>query len=112
MKQALLIAVGVLVMSSPSFSQGSTETELRGGRAYDLQDRQLAELLSGVGDVPSGRRLGRGAGFLLRSGDTTVAVRCDPQETMRACVEATTTLLERARATLPSRGNPGTQPPQ
>jgi hypothetical protein len=41
-----------------------------------------------------------------------VAVRCDPRETMRACVDATTTLLERARSALPPSGTPATPPPR
>ena len=67
----------------------------------------LEELLRDIGDDGPGRRLRRGAGFLLRSGDATMAVRCDPQENMRACVDATTTLLERARSALPPGGAPG-----
>jgi hypothetical protein len=39
-----------------------------------------------------------GASFMLRAGDTRLAVRCSPSESMRACVEAATTLMDRARA--------------
>jgi hypothetical protein len=39
-----------------------------------------------------------------------VAVRCDPQESMRACVDATTTLLDRSRSAMPPGGAPTTPP--
>ena len=111
MKKALVIAAGLMLIALPALSQSSTETEA-GDRSYDRRDRdELEELLRGLDDGPSGRRLSRGAAFLLRSGDATVVVRCDPRETMRACVEATTTLLERARSALPPAGTPGTPPP-
>lgn len=111
MKKALLMAAGLMLISLPALSQSSTDTEDR-GRPYDRRDNDLEELLRGIGNDASGSRVRRGAAFLLRSGDATVAVRCDPQETMRACVEATTTLLERARSMLPPGGAPGTPPPR
>ena len=111
MTKALLVAVGMMLISLPAVSQSSTDPEDR-ARSNDRRDRDLEELLRDVGDDGPGRRLRRGAGFVLRSGDATVAVRCDPQENMRACVDATTTLLERARAALPPAGTPGTAPPR
>lgn len=42
-------------------------------------------------------RMGGGAAFRIRSGDQVVAVRCPREETMKACVDATTTLIERLR---------------
>jgi len=42
--------------------------------------------------------MGGGAHFVFRSGDTRLGVKCDPQEPMRACVEAAVTLMERARS--------------
>jgi hypothetical protein len=108
MKKALVVAAGLMLVALPALSQSSTDSD---DRSYDRRDRDdLEELLRGIGDDGPGRRLRRGAGFLLRSGDATVAVRCDPQENMRACVDATTTLLERARATLPPAGTPPTPP--
>ena len=111
MKKALLIAAGLTLIALPALGQSSTDTDDR-GRSYDRRDRDdLEELLRGIGDDGAGSRLRRGAGFLLRSGDATVAVRCDPQENMRACVDATTTLLERARAALPPGNTPATPLP-
>lgn len=43
----------------------------------------------------------RGARFMVRSGDAAVAVRCDAEESMRSCLDATLTLLERARGLSP-----------
>ena len=111
MKKALLMAAGLMLISLPALSQSSTDTEDR-GRSYDRRGRDIEELLRGIGDEPSGSRLRRGAAFLLRNGDATVAVRCDPQENMRACVDATTTLLKQARTSLPPGGAPGTPPPR
>ena len=111
MKKALMMAAGLMLISLPALSQSSTENEDR-GRSYDRRDGDLEELLRGIGDDGAGSRLRRGAGFLLRSGDATMAVRCDPEENMRACVDAATTLLERARSTLPAGATPGAPPPR
>lgn len=66
------------------------------------------------GDARGGRRDGRsygmGASFLLRSGNMRRAVRCGAQETMRACVEAATTLLHRARSAAEPRQGSATLP--
>lgn len=51
-----------------------------------------------------------GASFLLRSGDMRLAVRCGAQESMRACVEAATTLLDKARAAADARPGAATPP--
>ncbi len=51
-----------------------------------------------------------GAAFFLRSGDGTVAVRCDPQDSMKSCVDATLTLMDRARSMQPSGAAPGGPP--
>ena len=111
MKKALVMAAGLTLIALPALSQSSTDTEDR-GRSYDRRDGDLEELLRGIGDDGPGRRFRRGAGFLLRSGDATMAVRCDPEENMRACVDAATTLLERARSTLPAGATPGAPPPR
>jgi hypothetical protein len=92
MKKALLIATGLILFAVPALGQSSNDTDER-GRSYDRRDRDdLEELLRSIDDA-------------------TVAVRCDPQENMRACVEATTTLLERARSALLPGGAPTTPPP-
>ena len=42
-----------------------------------------------------------------RAGEATLTVRCDPRDSMRSCVDAATTLLDRARSAMPSGGGPG-----
>lgn len=104
MKGVFVLAAGLLLAPLPALSQSSSDQSERtsSGSRSDLED-----LLRGIGDEVSGGVARRGAGFLLRSGDATVAVRCDPRESMRACVEATTTLLERGRNILGAAGGTG-----
>jgi hypothetical protein len=116
MKKALLVAAGLILIALPAFSQSSDDIGDRGS-SYSRRDRDLDDLLRGLDERRSGGGPARGAGFLLRAGDATLAVRCDPRDTMRACVEAATTLIERARAAMPSAGGsggaaPGTPPPR
>ena len=88
-----------LLISYPALSQSSTEP---GRRDRDL--RELEELLRG--DERSSGPSRRGFGFLLRSGDAMIVARCDPRESMKACVEATSTLLEKARSMTPAATTP------
>jgi len=116
MKKALLVASGLMLVALPAFSQSSDEPEDRGS-SYSRRDRDLEDLLRGLdGGIGRGGPA-RGAGFLLRSGDATLAVRCDPRDSMRACVDAATTLIERARTAMPPGGGsggaaPGAPPPR
>ena len=74
----------------------------------------MEDILRGIGDHGREGRRG-GASFFLRNGDAIVAVRCDPQDSMKSCVDSTLTLLDRARSMQPSGaapgGTPGGQPP-
>jgi hypothetical protein len=111
MKKTLLMAAGLMLISLPVYSQSSGDSDTH-GQSYGRQGRDLEDFLRDVtGDAP-GQRLRRGAAFLLRSGDTTLAVRCDPQENMRACVDAGTTLLERARSMISPGGAAATPAPR
>ena len=106
MTKALLLTAVLMLAPLPAASQ-SDDRDRDPRRGRDIED-----LLRDIGDGGPGSR--RGASFLLRSGDATVAVRCDPQDTMRACVDATVTLLDRARTLVPSGGAgtpPGGTPP-
>jgi Ni/Co efflux regulator RcnB len=54
-----------------------------------------------------------GAAFRIRSGDQVVAVRCPRDESMRACIDATTSLIEKLRGMRMgggAGGMPGTAP--
>ena len=48
------------------------------------------EMMRGMGQ--------RGASFMLRSGDVRLGVRCSPSESMKACVDAATSLMDRAKS--------------
>ena len=50
-------------------------------------------------------------GFVFRSGDMQIIVRCGAGETMKSCVEATTTLMDRAKAATSGSTAPGTGTP-
>lgn len=110
MRKAFLAAAGLMLIALPAFAQSTDEADDRGS-SHSQRDRDLDDLLRGL-DGGGMRRGGpaRGAGFLLRVGDATLAVRCDPRDSMRACVEAATTLLERARAGMPSGSGTGGAP--
>ena len=111
MKRAFLAAAGLMLIALPAFGQSSDDSGDRSS-SYSRQDRDLDDLLRGLDGGGMGRGgPTRGAGFLLRAGDTTLAVRCDPRDSMRACVEATTTLRERARAGMPSGSGPSGSAP-
>jgi hypothetical protein len=113
MNKAFLTTAVLLLSSLPAFSQDARGGDERDS-SYSRKDRDLDDLLRGLGDHGREGRRG-GASFVLRNGDSVVAVRCDPQDSMKACVDATLTLLDRARSmqspgTAPG-GTPGGQPP-
>jgi hypothetical protein len=110
MKKVLLTAASLMLVALPAFSQSSDDSSDRGS-SYSRQDRDLDDLLRGLDNRMSGQGPQRGAGFLLRSGDATLAVRCDPRDSMRACVDAATALMERARTAMPPGGGPSAPPP-
>jgi hypothetical protein len=111
MKKVLLMAIGLLLAPLPAHSQGAADPDDH-HRSYGARDRDVDEMLRGFDDEGLGRRMrrGRGFGFFMRNGDSVIAVRCDPNDSMKACVEATTTLLEKARAAAPSTASPGASP--
>jgi hypothetical protein len=121
MNRAFVITAVLLLSPFPAFSQNPPGGDGHDS-SYSRKDRDLEDILRGIGDVGrEGPRRGGGAAFFLRSGEQMVAVRCDPQDSMRACVDATLTLLDRARSMQPSGaapapggtpGTPGAQPPR
>ncbi|MBS7695856.1 MULTISPECIES: hypothetical protein [unclassified Chelatococcus] len=54
---------------------------------------------------------GGGSGFLIRSGDTRLAVRCGDRETMRSCVDAALVLFDRVQSRV-TADKPATNNPQ
>lgn len=112
MRKLMLLAAGLVLIPLSALSQtrdSDRDRDRDADRDRDSYRRDVEEILRGT-EGESFRGGGRrGAGFLLRSGDATIAVRCDPRDSMRSCVDATVTLLERARALMPP-GGPGTSP--
>jgi len=115
MNKAIIVAAMLSLSSPPAFSQSASGAD---GRDSSTRiDRALEELLrgGGGGDFDRVLRRGGGAAFFLRHGDATIAVRCDPQDSMKSCVDNTLTLLDKARSMQPSGatpgGTPGGQPP-
>ena len=110
MNRAFVVTAVLLLSPLPAFSQTAPDGEGR-DFSYSRKDRDLEDILRGIGDHGrEGTRRGGGASFFLRSGDATLAVRCDPQDSMKSCVDATLTLLDRARSMLPSGAAPGGAP--
>ena len=114
MYRAFVITAAILLSPLPAFSQNAPAGEGR-DTSYSQRDRDTDEILGALREHRrEGFRRG-GASFVLRHGDSTVAVRCDPQDSMKACVDATLTLLDHARSMAPSGaapgGAPGAQPP-
>jgi len=113
MNRAFVITVVLMLSPFPAFSQTAPGGEGHDS-SYSRKDRDLEDILRGIGDYGHEGRRG-GAAFFLRNGDAMVAVRCDPQDSMKSCVDATLTLLDRARSMQPSGaapgGTPGAQPP-
>ena len=115
MNKAVVATVILLLSSPPAFSQNAPGVDGRDSSS-SRTDRDVDELLRGIGDYGRGAmRRGGGAAFFLRKGDATIAVRCDPEDSMKSCVDNTLTLLDKARSMEPSGtpqgGTPGGQPP-
>jgi len=121
--RALYIAIGLALLTVPAAGQTSSRSEDRdfhserrdGDRDRDRSWRDSRHWHGMMSDDRDDRRSGSsGARFMVRSGDAMIAVRCDPDESMRSCVDATLTLVERVRA-LPGgtgSGTPGATPPR
>jgi hypothetical protein len=100
MNKALLVTAALVLAPLPALSQAASRSDDR--ESTDRRDVDIERALREFGDDTRGGGPRRGGAFLLRSGDATIAVRCDPRESMRSCVDATLTLLEKARALAPS----------
>jgi hypothetical protein len=104
MHKALFLAIALALSASSAHAQGrdwnrdddddwGRRSEYRDERGRERDDDGWREERRGRF---SGRRV-RGARFVVRSGETRLAVVCDPGETMRNCVDAALTLLDRAK---------------
>ena len=113
MNKAILIAAGLILATAPAFAQGHSRSDDR-DRYSDRDDRGDRDRGSWRhhmdDDDDRGERRSRGARFMMRTGDSMIDVRCDPGESMRSCVDATMTLMDRVRSLPPATTNPGTGP--
>lgn len=129
MKRTILIVAGSLLLGVPAFAQQSDRAYDRSDQSRDRRDQERNDWRDRGADEGRGgwterernarsddegggmqRRAGRnrGARFFIKSGDTEIKVKCDAQESMRACVDAVNTLMERSRA---MSGPAATTPP-
>lgn len=106
MRRALLTACVVALTASASLAQG-----MRGRDRDEWRDRDRRVWQENDDDHHQYRgRGGRGAGFFLRSGDSSLAVRCDPSESMRTCLDTTLTLVDRLQRLRADGGGSGGAP--
>jgi hypothetical protein len=109
MRKIVLVAAGLLLAPLPALSQGTSRADDQDSDAR--REDRLWRLMHDLREEGGGGSRGRSAGFFLRRGDTTVGIRCDPRDSMRACVDAALTLLDKARS-LPAAGTaPSGTPP-
>lgn len=114
MRKALITAMCLLALPLPVLAQSSSRDDDR-DRSYDRSDKGKGEgryhpnedrdrdYRRGYGDDASGG----GSSFHMKIGDAKINVRCAPRETLKDCVDAATTLLDKARS-LPVTGSANT----
>lgn len=97
--------------SLSALSQGFPRDDERGrgyDRGYGRDDGMMGRRYEGRARDDRGDRhdggSGRGSSFQMKIGDTNIDVKCDPRETLRDCVDAATTLLDRSRSMTPATG--------
>lgn len=113
MRKVLLAAACLLVLPLPVLAQGSSRDDDR-DRSYDRGDSRRDDTRYRPNEdwERSHRRYGDdasggGSSFHMKVGDAKIHVRCGPRETLKDCVDAATTLLDKARS-LPMTGSANT----
>jgi hypothetical protein len=113
MRKPLITAACLLVLPVSALAQGSSRDDRdrfydrsdRGkdeGRYHPNEDRDRDYWRGNGDDVARG-----GSSFHMKVGDAKIHVRCGPRETLKDCVDAATTLLDKARS-LPVTGSANT----
>ena len=109
MRNVMILAIGLFITATSAWGQSYPRDndddragfrDERGG-SYRARDDLRARLFR---DDDRGHGSGA-ASFVLRSGDTRFAVRCDERESMRSCVDAALTLFDKVRS---QQGTPST----
>lgn len=113
MHKVLAAAACLLVLPLPVLAQSSSRDDDR-DRSYDRSDSRKDDRYRPNEDWDRSYhgRYGddfprRGSSFHIRIGDAKIQVRCGPRETLKDCVDAATTLLDKARS-LPVTGGAST----
>ena len=102
MRKALFIAAGLAFIATSASSQSSSRDRdddnrrPRGDSNREWRDRDDRRGGRSMWDDNEGGS--RAARFVLRSGDSRLAVSCDDRESMRACVDAALTMFDKVRA--------------
>ena len=108
MRKAILIAIGLTLAATAASAQTSRRDDRDDGWRSDRRDWREDRGGDRYEDDKRGRSMtmgsqgGRGARFMVRSGDSRIRVACDPGETMRNCVDAALILFDKVRQTAPS----------
>ena len=116
MRKAIILAAGLGLLATSALGQGSWRDRNDDDRRGWREDRRDG---GGDRDDMRGRSMrdddgggsSRPARFLLRSGETRMAIRCDDRESMRACVDAALTLFDRVRTQQSTTTNAPTTAP-
>ena len=121
MRKALSLVVALTLLASAAQAQGrdrdrDDEEDWWRGTRENRDERGRGRGRDDHDGWREGRyHRGAGARFFVRSGETRVGVVCDSGESMRSCVDAALTLLDRAKqagsgATAPPLGGSGRAP--
>jgi hypothetical protein len=114
MRKVLVVSACLLALPLPVLAQGSSRDDER-DRPYDRGDSRRDDSRYRPNEEWERyhrRRYGdgssrEGSSFHISMGDARIHVRCGPRETLKDCVDAATTLLDKARS-LPMTGNANT----
>ena len=114
MTKTFIAATCLLLLPIPVLAQSSSRDDDRGG-SYDRSDNRRDDMRyhPNEGRDRDGRRgysdemSSRGSSFRMKIGDARINVQCGPRETLKDCVDAAITLLDKARS-LPVTGSANT----
>lgn len=113
MSKALVTAACLLTLPLPVLAQSSSRDDDR-DRSYARSDSRKDDARyhpdeDGDWDYRRGyadHHARSGSSFRIQIGDAKIHVRCSSRETLKDCVDAATTLLDKVRA-LPATGSAG-----
>lgn len=98
MRKALVIAAGLAFIATSASSQSSFRDDDRRDRRDSPREWRDRDNRGDHSMRDDDNEHGRAARFVLSSGDSRLVVKCDDRESMRACVDAALSLMDRARS--------------